>query len=206
MTSVDRARALLLTCVLSSSIPALAVAQDFGVMESAETINKGNFKVRANPMVLFGKDQDSEFGVALVAGYGFTSWFDVEGGVAIYDGRTFFGGNAEFWLLRREPFDFSVSAGLHGERGSNSRETTGMDVTFLPSKRITNKLDIYGALDLAFESISDKLGGGSFQTAHLVPGVEYRAHPDLDIIVEFGIGLNADARHYVSGGFAYYFR
>ena len=32
-------------------IPAAAHAQDFGIMESAETINQGNFKIRANPML-----------------------------------------------------------------------------------------------------------------------------------------------------------
>ena len=60
-------------------------------MESAETINQGNFKLRANPMFLFGKGADSDVGVAAMLGYGFTPRFDLEGGVAIYDGVTFFG-------------------------------------------------------------------------------------------------------------------
>src|ERR1044071_673189 len=76
-----------------------ATAQDFGILESAETINQGNFKIRANPIVLFGRDGgDSEFGVVGVLGYGFTRRFDVEGGVAIYDGATFFGANGEYFL------------------------------------------------------------------------------------------------------------
>src|SRR5262245_8412910 len=86
-----------------------AAAQDFGILESAETINQGNFKIRANPMVLFGKNGgDDDFGVVGVLGYGFTPRFDLEGGVAIYDGVTFFGANAEYWLVKENPIDVSV--------------------------------------------------------------------------------------------------
>jgi len=52
-------------------IPAAAHAQDFGIMESAETINQGNFKIRANPMFLLGRNGgDADPGVAVLAGYG----------------------------------------------------------------------------------------------------------------------------------------
>jgi hypothetical protein len=196
--------ALLLSALVCA--PTLARAQDFGVLQSAETINKGNFKLRASPMVVFGKGQDSQLGAAILFGYGFTPRVDAEGGVAFFDGRTFFGGNVEVWVVQRNPFDFSISAGLHGHRGSQALDSTGVDLTFLPSKRVNEKLDVYGALDFAFESISDKFGGGSFKTVHFVPGIEYRLHPDLDVIAELGIGLNDAARHYISGGFAFYFR
>ena len=81
-------------------------------MESAETINKGNFKLRANPMLVFGKGQDRQLGAAILVGYGFTPRFDAEGAAAFYDGRTFFGGNVEFWVVRRDPFDFHFAPRL----------------------------------------------------------------------------------------------
>jgi hypothetical protein len=201
-----RIRRLLLVCALLAAIPGAAQAQDFGIMESAETINKGNFKLRVNPILIFGKHQDTRAGVAALVGYGFTPRFDAEGGVALYDGATFFGGNFEYWAVRRDPIDFSIAAGLHHRHGSKTFDATGLDLTFLPSKHLTDKLDLYGGLDFAFEWIAEKHGGGSFKTAHVVPGLEYRAHRDLDVIIELGLGLNDAARHYLAGGIAYYFR
>jgi hypothetical protein len=203
---LTRTRLLVLLCGLTTVAPTVARAQDFGIAESAETINKGNFKIRANPMVLFGKDQDNTVGVAITAGYGFTRNFDMEAQLALYDGMTLFGVNGEVWALKREPFDFSIALGLHGSRGDKSVDSTGIDLAFLPGKHVNSKLDIYGGLDFAFESISDRFGGGSFKTVHLVPGLEYKLNPDLDFVAELGLALNDAARHYVTAGLAYYFR
>jgi len=203
---LTRTRLMVLLCGLMIVAPAMAHAQDFGIVESAETIDKGNFKIRANPMVLFGKDQDKTIGVAAAAGYGFTRNFDMEAQLGLYDGMMLFGANAEVWVLKREPFDFSIALGLHARRGDKTVDATGIDLTFLPSKHVTDKLDIYGGLDFAFESISDRFGGGSFKTVHVVPGVEYKLNPDLDFVAELGLAVNDAARHYASAGLAYYFR
>ena len=185
-------------------IPAAARAQDFGIMESAETINQGNFKIRANPMFLLGKDGgDADAGVAVLAGYGFTPKFDLEGGFAVYDGITFFGANAEYWLVKRAPLDVSVAGGLHRRTGDGTSDYNGIDLTFLASGRATPRLDIYGGLDLAFEGIGVP---GGFTTAHLVPGLEYKANDTIDLVVEAGLALNDSSRHYLSGGIAIYFR
>ncbi len=57
---------------LGLALPVAAAAQDFGVMNSAETINKGNFKLLANPIVIFGRNgSDGETGIAVMGGYGF---------------------------------------------------------------------------------------------------------------------------------------
>ena len=99
-------------------IPASASAPDFGIMESAETINKGNFKLRANPMLLFGKGADSDIGIAAMLGYGFTPRFDLEGGVAIYDGVTFLAPTANTGSSRNRrsiflsPLDFIDAWGM----------------------------------------------------------------------------------------------
>ena len=53
--------------VLGLGLPVSVAAQDFGVMNSAETINKGNFKLMANPIVIFGKNgSDGETGIAVM--------------------------------------------------------------------------------------------------------------------------------------------
>jgi hypothetical protein len=39
-----------------------------------------------------------------------------------------------------------------------------------------------------------------------VPGIEYAISQDIDLVAEVGIGLNDDARHYISGGIAFYLR
>lgn len=184
--------------------PGLARAQDFGVMESAETINRGNFKIRVNPMLIFGRGGgDETFGVGALVGYGFTDKFDLEGGVALYDGVTFFGGSAEFWIVKAHPIDFSVIVGLHARRGDRTADATGVDLTFLVSGHATPRLELYGALDFAFEKFDDN---GRFKTIHLVPGIEYKLGEDLDLLAEVGIALNDNARHYISGGIAYYIR
>ena len=185
-------------------VPAAAHSQDFGIMESAETINRGNVKIRANPMFLFGRNGgETDSGVGVLAGYGVTPRFDLEGGVAIYDGVTFFGANAEYWLVRRAPLDFSIAGGLHRRTGDATSAYNGIDLTMLASGRASPRLDIYGGLDLAFEGIGVP---GGFRTAHLVPGLEYKVTDTIDLVAEAGVALDDDSRHYVSGGIAIYFR
>ena len=48
-----RFRRLALIAAVAVLAPAAAGAQDFGVAESAETINTGNFKLSVNPMFVF---------------------------------------------------------------------------------------------------------------------------------------------------------
>jgi hypothetical protein len=199
-------RSKLLTLLVAGLIliPAAARAQDFGIVESAETINKGNLKIRANPMFVFGRNGgDDDLGVAVLAGYGIASRFDLEGGVAFYDGVTFFGANAEFWLAKHTPLDISVAGGLHRRTGDTTEHYNGVDVTFLASGHATSRLEIYGGLDLAFERVGVP---GDFMTAHLVPGLEYKVNDMLDLVAEAGLALNDDSRHYISGGIAIYFR
>ena len=196
------------TCVCLVSLllcPALGYAQDFGVAESAETIDRGNFKLRANPILIF-QDGDSEPGVGFAAGYGVTDSFDFEGKLALYDGVTLFGGDVEFWLVKDpRPIDFSISAGFHYAK-SDFSDSTGVDVTLIGSHALTPRLDFYAALDMAFNKFRDDFPDNSFTQVHLVPGIEYKIHQDLDFVAEFGISLTDEGNHYLSGGLAYYLR
>ena len=101
---------LILSFVLA---PALVSAQDDGVLNSAETINPGNFKFAVHPMLIFGEGNlDNRAGITLRGGYGFTNNLDVEGKVTFYKDVTFISADAEAWLARG-PIDFSVGGGFH---------------------------------------------------------------------------------------------
>lgn len=202
-------RKLWMVLSLLLAVSPVAYAQDFGVMESAETVNKGNFKFRVNPLIQFGRHGgDSDASVAALLGYGFGRRFDLEGGVSIGDGVRIFGATAEFNLARNRKVNFSVIPGVHVRRGDRAIHTTGIDLIALASRRVTDRLDIYGALDMAFESADeDRFGpNADFNTFHIVPGLEYKLHQDFELLVEFGIALNDEARHYLAGGLAIYFR
>jgi hypothetical protein len=174
------------------------------LMNSAETINPGNFKIAAFPTILFGKDDaDNETGIAGRFGYGFTDRFDMEGKVAFFDGVTLYGLDAEFWLLKG-PADVSVSLGAH-KTSTDFVDTSAIDTALLVSGNIGDKLEAYGGLNLSFESVDD-VDDSSFTRAYVVPGIEYKLNEDLDLVAEFGIGLNDDSPHYVSAGLAFYIR
>jgi hypothetical protein len=203
----SRASRLALLLALILVFPAVSYAQDFGVAESAETIDRGTFKIKANPMLLFGGDNlDNDVGITLMGGYGFTDNFDVEGGVAFYDGVTFFGANAEYWAVRNRPVNISVAAGLHFGQGEGPIDTTGVDLTFIGSGTAAPRLEIFGALDFAFESFDDDFVDDGFTTVHIIPGIEYRLNDDLDFVAELGIGVTDESSNYVTAGLAYYFR
>jgi hypothetical protein len=196
-------RYVLAACVLLT--PTLAVAQDFGVMESAETIDKGTFKLKVNPMFLVG-DDDTRPGLAAGFGYGFTDKVDFEANFARYEDLTLIGANAEYWLVKDpHPVDLSVSAGLHFGK-SDFGDYVGVDLNVIGSHAATPKLDVYAALDLAINHYRDSLPDSSFTQAHIVPGIEYKIHPDLDLLGEFGIALNDEGSNYLSFGIAYYLR
>jgi hypothetical protein len=187
-----------------TTVPAAARAQDFGVLESAETIDQGNFKFKVSPLVTFGRfGGDDEPAIAGIIGYGVTNYFDLEGGVAVYDGVAIVGGNAEVWFVRGAPVDVSAIGGLHVHRGDNTADITGVDFALLASGHVTPRWELYGALDVAFESFDNN---GSFRTVHFVPGVEVRLSEDVDFVAEVGLALNDNARHYVAGGLAFYLR
>jgi hypothetical protein len=203
-------RTFMLALVLCGG-PAAASAQDFGVLESAETIDQGTTKLRVNPMFLFGREgQDDEVGVAATIGYGLTSRFDIEGALAFYDAFRFYGANAEYWLVRdttQGAFDLSLIGGVHfGDGRDFTPDTRGFDLTFLASKRLSDRTEFYTALDFAFESITDDGFDESYSPVHLVPGFEYRVADDVDLVGEIGLGLNDEARHYVAAGIAIYLR
>jgi len=181
-----------------------ASAQDV-LMNSAETINQGNFKLAVFPTVLFGKNGgDSVWGVAGRAGYGLTPRFDIEAKAGIFKGLNYFGVDAEYWLVQGRNANVSVGLGAHMTKYQAGADSSGIDTSLLFSTSPVKQLELYGGLKLAFDSF--KNSDQNFTYAHLVPGLEYRLSPDLDLLAEFGIALNKNSRSYASVGLALYLR
>lgn len=187
-----------------------ASAQTFGIMESAETIQRGNFKLAGYPVFVLGDEgADDELGVVLRGGYGFTDRFDAELGAAFYDGLTLLGGNIEVALIQslgRTPgagFDLALRGGAHLVRGEGE-DATAVDLAALASTHLTNRLELVGAVHYNrtfLDAPADDLS-----TVHLVPGLEFRLAETLDFLAEFGLGLDDDASSYLSAGLALYLR
>jgi hypothetical protein len=197
-------RTLLIAAILAV-LPAMAAAQEDGVLNSAETINPGNFKLMVHPMLLFGDAiPDTDAGVTLRVGYGLMNNADVEGKFTFYDEVMFFAADGEVWLRRGPPFDFSLGGGFHYARTDRSPDFKGFDITAIVSRHLLPRLELYGALDTAFNWYNES--AGDFRTFHIVPGIEYAVADDIDLLVEVGVGLNDRAAHYLSGGLAFYLR
>jgi len=174
------------------------------LMNSAETIQTGNFKVAIFPTLLLGKNgSDSAFGVAGRAGYGLTSSFDIEIKGAFFKGLNYLGIDAEYWFLKGPQFNLSVSLGGHMTNVDLGVDSAGIDTALIVSTRPSQNLEIYGGLMLAFDSFKDM--NYNHTLIHVVPGIEYRLSDELDFLAEFGLALNDNSRSYISAGFAYYF-
>ena len=179
-------------------------AQDV-LMNSAETINQGNFKLALFPTMLLRKnDSDSAWGIAGRIGYGLAPRFDIEAKAGIFQGLNYFGVEAEYWLVRGRNANVSVALGAHLTDSRPGADSSGIDTSLLFSTRPAKRLEIYGGLKLAFDSV--KNSDQNFTRAHLVPGLEYRISDDLDFLAEFGIALNDNSRSYASVGLALYLR
>lgn len=191
-----------------------SAAQYIGVLQSAETMNRGTFKLMVAPVMAFGKNgAEDEFGVAARGGYGFSDRFDAEAKLGFFENSTFVGADGELWILKGEKkdagLDFSLAGGLHwmfGRKGNS--DTMGFDVTPLLSGHVNKTLELCGALDASFESVKDAPKGidDTFTRVHLVPGIEYHLSNAADLVGEVGLGLNDNSYTYVGVGIAFYLR
>ncbi|MBP6876334.1 MAG: hypothetical protein KBD56_09700 [Candidatus Eisenbacteria bacterium] len=197
-----------IAAALSLALP--AAAQYVPVLQSADTIRPGGFKLMAAPVAVFGKDNaDDEFGVALRGGFGLAERFDGEVKLGIFENYTALGGDVEFGLLETDGLDFSLGGGLHYLFGKDDwYDVLGFEITPLFSGPVMDRLELFAGLNVAFESIQDAPAGfdDTFTRVHLVPGIEYSLSEAFDLVGEVGIGMNDDSFTYVGAGVAYYFR
>jgi hypothetical protein len=194
--------AILAGAMFLATVAAEVSAQEV-LMNSAETINQGNFKLAIFPTVLFGKNGgDSFWGVAGRVGYGLTERFDIEAKAATFKGLKYFGVDAEYWLVKGGSVNVSAALGGHLTDSQGGADSSGIDTALTFSTSPVKKLELYGGLMFAFDSV--KNSDHNFTRAHLVPGIEYRISDNLDFLAEFGIALNDNSRNYASVGLALY--
>ena len=185
-------------------IPAAEVSAQDVLMNSAETINQGNFKLALFPTVLFGRNGgDSLWGLAGRVGYGLTPRFDIEAKGAFFKGLNYFGVDVEYWLVKGGSINVSVALGGHLTDSKGGADRSGIDTALLVSTSPVRSLELYGGFKLAFDKI--KNADNNFTRAHIVPGLEYRISESIDFLAEFGIALNDNTRSYASAGLAFYF-
>jgi len=190
-------------CALLAMSATPAHSQNF-LMNSAETINKGNFKIAAFPTVLFGEGAaDDSWGVGTRLGYGFTNNFDVEAKLGFFDSFNFYGIDGELWVIKG-PVDVSLALGGHFTDQDGGSDSKAIDVAGIVSGNVASKLELYGGVSLSFESLDDS--DRDFTRTYLVPGFEYKVSDSLDVDGEVGIGLGDDSPSYVAVGLSFYVR
>jgi hypothetical protein len=211
---ISRIIRIVLVAVFGLCFALPAAAQYIDILQSAETMDRGTFKLAVAPIMVFGKDgADDEFGGAARVGYAFTENFDVEAKLGYFKNGTVVGADGEYWILRgtkrNSGVDFSLMGGIHWMFGSdNYFDTMGFEITPQLSGHVTENLELYGALAASFESIKDAPQGvdDSFTRLHLVPGIEYRLSDTVDLAAEFGIAINDNSSNYVGAGITFYVR
>jgi len=174
------------------------------LMNSAETINPGNFKFAIFPTMLIGKNGgDNTWGVAGKGGLGLSRSVDIEVKGAIFKNFNYFGADLEYWFYRGRDINVSAAAGWHMLKSKNGSDSSGIDAALIASTKPSKKLEIYGGLKVSFDTI--KNSNRNFTLAHIAPGFEYKITSEIDFLGEFGIALNDSTNNYLSFGFAYYF-
>ena len=194
---------IILAAVMFFATATAVLSAQSVLMNSAETIKKGNLKVAVFPTVLFGKNgSDSVFGVAGRAGFGITTRIDIEAKGAFFKGLNYFGADIEFWLIHQQKLNLSVAVGAHMTNVDIGADSSGIDASLMVSTAPANRLELYGGFKLAFDSFKNSDINQTLM--HLVPGIEYKISDELDFLAEFGLGLNENSRSYASVGLALY--
>lgn len=187
-------------------------AVDFGVMESADPVQRGHIKFDAYPLITERiQTQEVNAAVNMGVGYGFGEDWDAELQVATYDDISFYGADVEYSFIDGERIEFSVDVGAHfGD--SDFGNQRGFDLTPLVSYKPVSLPGFKwnGALDLAWDRLDRTSDNPDvddrYTSIYLVPGAQYRIAQGVDVIGEIGVGLNSASNEYASAGMAFYFR
>lgn len=193
-----------------------AGAADFAMMETAERINEGSFKLSGFPIVIDRDRGDTESGFAVGLGYGLPYDLDVEANVAGYEDGTWVGADLEWNAWREGRMAVSIAGGLHGADLDGSGSAAGADATaiFTYSPRVN--LALSAALDAAYDDVNNRDASvpadarfatdGQYETYYAVPGIGYHLTRNIDLLAEVGVGLNGISDNYASAGMSWYFR
>ena len=194
----------------------VAGAADFAMMETADRINQGTFKLSGFPVVIDRDGADAERGFAVGLGYGLRYDLDVEGHVARYDEGTFTGADLEWNAWRWNRMAFSIGSGLHGGDLEDGGTALGGDGTAIFSYRPLTRLTLSAALDASYDDVNNRDASvpagsrfptdGQYERYYAVQGVGYQLTRNIELMAEAGFGLNGESDDYVSGGMSWYFR
>lgn len=201
----------------SAALCSSAWATDFGVMETAEPIEPQSFKLVGFPLMSDRDGSDDQGAIALGLGYGLGNGLDVEVLAARSDIATTLGADLEWNAWTADRVRLSLAGGLHGADLDAGGSARGLDATAIFTFTPMDRLDLNAAFDGSFEDVS---GGANadpglpqrwrtdneFETAYVVPGVEYQLTHNLDLLAEGGLGLNNESDDYLSAGLSWYFR
>jgi hypothetical protein len=204
---------------LAGSLLALcgsAGAADFAMMETAEPITPGEFKLSGAPVLIDRDRARNDAGFVAGLGYGLAPDVDLEAQVASYEDGTWFGGDAEWTAWRAQRMALSLGGGLHAADLDGGGSALGADGTLILSYKPLERLALSAALDAAVDDVNHRGTGvpagarfasdGRYERYYAVPAVGYRLTRNLELLAEVGIGLNRDAEDYLSGGMSWYFR
>lgn len=189
-------------------------SQYTGILQSAETVDKGNVKITIAPLFVFEKDEvDSEFGASARLGYGFTERLDAEAKLGFLENHTMIGADLEIWVVGAPTpdsgLDLSLTGGLHYVFASDDMfDSMGFELTPQGSIHLGESFELCGALAFGFESLQDVPEGidDSYTLVHAVPGFEYKLSEEADLEAEVGIAVNDDSYTYAAAGFTFYLR
>jgi opacity protein-like surface antigen len=204
-------QAVALTAGIACAAPAAAV--DFGVMETADVVRRGDFKFISFPLaVRDGPRREHDSGVNVGLGYGIGAGLDAELQVGVYDDFTFFGADLEWSYRAGTPLELSIGGGGH-KIDSDFGHPWGLDLTHIASytPAALPDLRLIGSLDASYEFTDDAYAASLFAadpeywTVYAVPGLQYRFTQDVDVIGEVGVGLNDDSYDYLGVGISFYF-
>jgi len=211
-------RALNVAALAGLALCGSASAAEFAMMETAQRINEGTFKLSGFPVVIDRDDEDDdpETGFALGLGYGLPYDLDAEVQVAAYEDGTFLGADLEWNVWRRERMALSIGGGAHGADLEKSGSLVGVDGTLIFSYSPIERLALSAAFDAAYDDVNDRDANaptdtrfptdGQYETYYAVPGISFLLTRNIDLLAEVGVGLNGDADDYVSAGVSWYFR
>ena len=90
----------------------------------------------------------------------------------------------------------------------NGYDTMGFEIIPQLSGNVTENLELCAALAASFESVKDAPPkvDDSYTRLHLVPGIEYHVSHSVDLVAEFGIGINDYSSNYAGVGIEFYIR
>jgi hypothetical protein len=183
-------------------VPALAHANDFGILRTAIPVDKGVWRLGAGGVVSL--EDNGREAVVFCGATGLSPKADAEAKLSFSGDDFAIGGDVNFSVFRvadQKPVDLSVGGGYH-YLNHDSSDVSSVDITVIASKQIQPKLAVYGAFDIGFADIS----GDGDQTFNLVPGVFYTLNEKMAVGIELGIGLNDAASNYLGAIFHYYMK